>query len=125
MKRAILGLAALVASSCASTSKEIVMRGYKPHDEIVIEKYVEVCLNFPGGYALYVTPLGSEPHFSEIAHVDDVLKEKTDCHLSVYFDRRQRNLKYILERGDPQFFVETFFPEPEYARIYPYNSDKE
>ena len=107
MKRAFIGLVVLAASSCASTPNRIVME-IKPLHERVIEDYVKECDNLTSN-GIYITPFGYGISPSEIARVGKVLEDKTDCHLSIYFDRKQGDLEYVVEKGNPEFLRGAFF----------------
>ena len=120
MKRAIFGLAALVASSCASTSNKNVIRVVKSHDGEVVEEYVKGCAELTSD-GIYRTSSGYGTSLPEIARVDKVLQGKTSCHLSVYFDRKQGDVEFVVVKGNPEFLLGVFYYEPRYVKLYPYS----
>ena len=121
MKRVFLGLAALVASSCSSTTSNKNVR-VKPHDGEVIEEYVKGCDELTSD-GIYRTSSGYGTSLPEIARVDKVLQGKTSCHLSVYFDRKQGDLEYVVVKGNPEFLIGAFLYEPRYVKLYPYSGE--
>ena len=112
MKKAIFGLVGIVSlSSCL-----------KPLDERAIDIVVERCNNMSQNSAFitnldlpvdneYLTP-------SQIARVDYVLQEKTNCYLSVYLDKESGWRCYLVQKENSAFTV-TSFKHPQYEKVYP------
>jgi|SRR3989344_8544663 len=112
MKRAILGLAALVTSSCL-----------QPIDERAIELTVKECNNLPyrGSVMTQTLDLPADDQYltaEEIAHVDNVLQEKTDCHLSVYLDKVRKERNFLIQKQSSALVI-TAFEHPRYEKVYP------
>ena len=114
MKKAMLGLSALIAVSCQ-----------KPLDERAIEIVVNECnntlVNTDSAVILYVLDLPADNEYlspEQIARVDYVLQEKTDCHLSVYLDKVNGKRAYLVGKEHSAFETRSF-QLPRYEKIYP------
>ena len=115
MKRAILGLAALVASNCS-----------EPIDERAIKKAVRECNIIPSSHRVAVVNLDNPEEYGyltpeQIARVGKVLEDKTDCHLSVYEDTFNKSIwsrEFVVQKNDSTYDMGSFQP-PRYKKLYP------
>lgn len=112
MKKIILGLTPLVASSCL-----------KPIDERASDMVVKECntINNNRGISILTNlDLPAEGEYltpPQMVHVDKVLQEKTDCHLSVYFDREEGDRTYVVQKNYSTLVPYAYYPR--YVRLYP------
>jgi len=116
MKKAILGLAALVSSSCLPSI-----------DDRAIELTVKECNNITTKPVYYVKHLDSPADgkyltLPQIERVVKVIEEKTDCHLSVYFDRVEGDLDYILQKKNSEVAI-SLPDQKRYVKLYLYDSN--
>ena len=121
MKRAMLGLTVLAGLGCASSNRNVMEP--KSLSKRVIEESVKGCNELSSSrYGIYFADVGGEEYLipSEIARVDKIVQEKTDCHLSVYFDRERGNIGYVVEKGNPEFLIKVFLYESRYVKHYPF-----
>ena len=81
----------------------------KPLDERAIDIAVRECNTVGNGASIRNLDLPEEKKYltlSEIAHVDEVLQEKTYCHLgAVYADKVTGDRKYVIQRKNSVFVV--------------------
>jgi len=110
MKKVILGLV-LAVSACQSL------------EERAIEITARECNNLSHRSSVMTKTLdlpADEQYLTaeEIAHVDNVLQEKTDCHLSVYRDKTTKERSFLIEKQHSALTV-TSFEHPRYEKVYP------
>jgi hypothetical protein len=111
MKRAIIvGLATLIASSCQ-----------KPLDQRAVEIALQECDSISTrGVSIRSLDVADEPPLtlSEIAYVDNMLQNRSDCKLSVYVNKVE-DREYVIEKKNSQFVMVYPSTLNGYHKIYP------
>ncbi|MBI2125309.1 hypothetical protein HYV87_01735 [Candidatus Woesearchaeota archaeon] len=110
MKKVILGLV-LAVSACQSLEERAIEITARECNNLSQHgAYITTDLDLPVDNE-YLTP-------EEIAHVDNVLQEKTDCQLSVYLDKVRKERSFLIEKQHSALTV-TSFEHPRYEKVYP------